>query len=283
MNDRGEQINPTRDLILRYIQHPAIDRGRNIGNLLRDVTTNKSGLGLLFLILGEENDQRKFVISRFPADVGILAEAQAGGLRVDFLERIFMKNVKSYKAALYRGNSFERDFWNGGVTDKQVNATDQQIAYYWIREFLASDFLTTARAGTKRIARAIRHASTEAQDKGVKHELVAFARFIQGMDGQRFSINQLFRRFNLSQHAREQITGLLPSEALANDVFTIDVEEFQKHASFASVELDSGALMIAPSDQFDDIFERAVVSQEEQIVRFETEGKIVDEKIRGRK
>ncbi|MCL5429293.1 MAG: hypothetical protein M1347_05780 [Chloroflexi bacterium] len=281
--DPAIQHSVVRADFINYFRSPGVRAGRFIAHRLRDVTTNKSGLGLLFLILGQEAGQRKFVLSRFPADVGILAEAQKGGLRIDFLERIFMKNAQSYKAALYLGRSLDADFWNGSATDKQVNASNQQIAYYWIKDFLASDFFTTAQAGTRRIARAIRSASGISQDKDVKHDLVAFARFVQALDGQRFSINQLFQRFNLPQNARESILSVLPGERTASDVFAIDAEEFRRHASFASVELDTGAMMIAPSDQFEDVFEKTTINENEGVVRFATEGKIVDERVRGRK
>jgi putative GTP pyrophosphokinase len=61
-------------------------------------TTHRSGLGLLFLVTGEDDGETKIVVSRFPADSGVLAEEKGKGLTVEFLERIFMKGAKSYKA-----------------------------------------------------------------------------------------------------------------------------------------------------------------------------------------
>ena len=283
MDAEGNQNNEIRSNIIEYIGNPGINAGQILANHLRDCTTNKSGLGLLFIILGEENDRSKIVISRFPADTGILAETRDGGLRVDYIERVFMKNASSYKAAIYIGTGVDGNLWDGHTTDRQVNSINQQIAYYWIREFLSSDFLTTPKAGTQRIALAVRGASAKSQDSGVKHELVSFARLIQNLNGQMVSLNDLIERFNLSEEAAKELLNHIPNVELATDQFQFDADEFRKHASFSSVELNTGAILVGPSDQFDDIFTRDKVKSDENVYRFSTEGQIVDERVKGRK
>jgi hypothetical protein len=81
------------------LRHTTLVRGRRIAARLQNVTTHRSGLGLLFLITGTEGLESKIIISRFPADEGILAEANREALTVEFLERIFVKNARAYKAA----------------------------------------------------------------------------------------------------------------------------------------------------------------------------------------
>jgi hypothetical protein len=141
-SENGQQKNESRDAVITYIKNRDLTNGREIAKRLQSVTTHRSGLGLLFLITGEEKGEIKIVVSRFPADSGVLAEEKGKGLTVEFLERIFMKSAKSYKAALYSGKSFTKDFWRGQAADKQVNSAESVIADYWIREFLLSDFLT---------------------------------------------------------------------------------------------------------------------------------------------
>ena len=43
----GKQQNPCRDVIVRYLEEPNIDRGRDIAERLEKVTDQRSGLGLL--------------------------------------------------------------------------------------------------------------------------------------------------------------------------------------------------------------------------------------------
>ena len=90
-SDDGEQRNPCRDSLITYIKNCDLNAGREIAKRLQGVTTHRSGLGLLFLIVGEEKGESKIVVSRFPADSGVLAEEKGNGLSVEFLERIFMK------------------------------------------------------------------------------------------------------------------------------------------------------------------------------------------------
>src|SRR5947199_10257522 len=101
------------------------------------------------MLNGEKKGETRVVISRFPADSGILAEEKEKGLSVEFLERIFMKSATSYKAAVYSGRSHDKDFWKGKAVDKQINSADSFISDYWIRDFLRSDFLTAGKAGKR--------------------------------------------------------------------------------------------------------------------------------------
>ena len=153
----GKQDNACRNLLVDYLRRSTLAKGRRLAERLKSVTTHRSGLGLLFLITGNEGLEPKIVISRFPADTGVLAEANRDGLTVQFLERIFMKNAKAYKAAAYQHASLENGFWLGRSVDKQIGlATD--LSNYWIKDFLGSDYRTTAAYGTRRLALAIRDA-----------------------------------------------------------------------------------------------------------------------------
>jgi hypothetical protein len=101
----GSQQNDVRDAIRDLLKNPTLSKGRKLAERLRDVSTGKSGLGLLFLLFGQEGEQHKIVVSRFPTDQGVLAEQKRGSLEVAFVERIFMKNAKTYKAACHRPHS----------------------------------------------------------------------------------------------------------------------------------------------------------------------------------
>jgi hypothetical protein len=150
----GAQQNSCRDAILTYLSGPTLIRGRHIAERLRAVTTHRSSMSLLFLIAGSEEQDHKMIVSRFPADSGVLAEENQQTLNIAFLERVFMKSAKSYKAVLYRDSSLRAGFWSGRAVDKQLNSPETQLSNYWIAEFLDSDFLTTSAAGTRRLGAA---------------------------------------------------------------------------------------------------------------------------------
>jgi hypothetical protein len=283
MADDGSQQNEVRSMLIEFTKKPDQAHGMPIAERLRDFTTGRSKLGLLFLILGVDDGNNKLVVSRFPAERGILADADETGLTVEFVERIFMKSANLYKAALFTGTAPESHFWSGFAVDKQINAPDYEIAHYWIKQFLNSDYKTTSKAGSKRVALALREASKTASDLSVKRELAGVGMLIGGFAGTTVTLQQMMDSFGLSQAARDEITKHLAYPELASASFILDTDEFHRHAAYASVELDNGSLLIAPSDRFEECFDRQVLNEQQHEYRFTTEGRIVDELVRGRR
>jgi hypothetical protein len=231
----GTQQNPCRDLIVAYLGEPTVPRGRQLAERLEKVTTHRSGLGLLFLLAGKEGRQHKIVISRFPADVGILAEESERALTVEFLERVFMKRATTYKAAAYQDTSLSAGFWLGRAVDKQINSDMVQLSNYWIAEFLDSDFRTAAAAGTKRLAVALRDAARKSADVTVKTEIAAAVTLGQSLNGQRLSINEFASRFGLSSGAQDALAGEIKNPAVLDERFQFDAKEFVKQVPYRVV------------------------------------------------
>lgn len=200
-DNAGHQYNDCRDLILAYANEPTIGNGRLVASRLQAVTTHRSGLGLLFLTKAEDEDKHQLLISRFPAEQGVIAEPGARRLSVSFVERVFLKSAKAYKSALYASDSLQRGFWEGRAIDLQISGP-RELSDYWIFDFLASELRTTGPAGTKRFAVALREAIAESDDLGVRQELIAAASLVGGQDGRRQSVNQIVERLGLSQPAR---------------------------------------------------------------------------------
>ena len=282
MAEDGGQQNPARDMIIAFIQRPTLRNARLLGNKLCESTPGQSGLGLLFLMLGQQGQTYKLVLSRFPADQGVIAEAQRDGLSVEFIERVFMKNAASYKAALYKGESFDEDFRIGRAVDKQLRGPGNTIANYWIHGFLSSDFETTSKAGTRRFAVALRDATKSATEAATKHELVVMGMVSHNLDGQLVSIHEIIERYALSAAAARELLRHV-HRGLAEDTFRFDAEEYGLHAVYASIELHTGGILLAPPDRFDQTFEREAVDLETNEFRFSTVGRIVNETVRGRK
>src|SRR5262245_51986031 len=92
-NAQGIQQNDSMDLLLSYVGSRTLANSRKIAARLQTMTTHKSGLGLLFLMYRNDGSDSKLVLSRFPADQGILAEESKDQLKVEFLEKVFMKSA----------------------------------------------------------------------------------------------------------------------------------------------------------------------------------------------
>jgi hypothetical protein len=276
----GKQQNPCRTLIIDYLRKPALPAARQIAVRLSQFTTNRSRLGLLFLIVGKEADERKILVSRFPADSGILAEENQAALSVEFLERVFMKSATTYKAAVYQHASLEGGFWIGRAVDKQINSNESHLSLYWIREFLDSDFRTTSAAGTRRLAVALRDASRRSDDVSVRSEIAAAVTLANGLAGKLISVTEFGNQFGLSAAAKSAVAKQMRNPTLRDEKFQFDLNEFSSQVGYRSVELDSGGMLTAESADFDDVFQREAIDPARQLVRFSTEGRIVGERLR---
>ena len=277
--DNKVQENDCRDLFLAYLRAPGVNTGEPIAKRLQSVTTKRSGLGLLFLLRGKDHNGQRLVVARFPADSGVLAEDTGGGLQVEFVERVFMKSSKAFKSVMYVTPDIRTGFWEGKAVDKQIN-NERELSDYWIKDFLLSDLRTTGAAGTKRLAVAIRHAIAQSKDDSVRNELLAASQMIRNQQGRLINPSRLAHTLNLSSEAVEGIRAGMPRAELFTTPFRFDRDEYDRHVTYRSVTLDNGAVLTAENADFGVVFQRDVVDAKDNVVRFSTEGKVVDEKLR---
>jgi hypothetical protein len=278
--DDGAAMNDCRDEVVAYITRPTLSTGRKLAKRLQAVTTHRSGLGLLFLIVGSVAHRKRLVVSRFPADQGVIAEEHHTGLNIEFLERVFMKSAFAYKSALYEDRLNDRAFWQGMAVDRQISGGLKELSDYWIREFLVSELSTTSAAGTRRIAVALRSATQAASTVELRHELIAAATILRNQHGRTTTGDQLIERLGLSEGASDALRRQLPRVELMGEAFEFDREEFDRHLIYRMVELDTGAVLIAEDRNWGEAFAESPVPNSPHKVKFTAEGKVVDEKLR---
>lgn len=278
----ADKQNDVRDLLIAYIKSGRIDSGRNIAAALQDVTTGRSGLGLVFLISGKNGSSDKLVISRFPVEHGIYVDEGGSTLTVQFLDRIFMKNAFSYKAAVYNGRSFTMGFWGGHVVDRQIKYGVSAIADYWIKEFLDSDYKTTSAAGTRRAAKALHAAVIKADDLETKSALIGVVSSLKRLDGEQVSIDEICSRFALPDDAVVLLQKAVKNKELLHEKFRFSAKEFAKYTLYRAVETDKGVVVTAETAVFDENV-RIQESQNSKRIRISTEGELVDDTLRKRK
>lgn len=252
--DDGAARNECRTLLLAYARAPSVNAGLPLATRLGSFSTRRSALGLLFLATGAVGQQRKIVIARFAAHSGILADENPDMLSVQFVERVFLKSVGSYKAALYQDSVNDHGYWTGKAVDKQINSGEAEVSRYWITEFLASDFRTTSATGTRVLAVAMRNAAKSTDNLEIKKEITAAATLGAGLNDQVMTAESFFDRFGLSQSAREAIVDQMRHRGLLNEQFRFSAEEFNKQLPYKSLELDTGAILTAAATEFDNVF-----------------------------
>lgn len=218
-------------------------------------------------------------MSRFPADSGILAEQESGGLKVEFLERIFMKSSKLYKSAVFVGNASDGDFRKGKVVDKQIQRTGHEASEYWIITFLDAEFAVSSEMGSKRFADALRDAAKKSENNDVKQEIAAIATLAGGLNKTTGSIGSFLQKLSASDETSTAVKAALKKKHLYDERFAFSNSVFEKKLKYKMIELDNGARLLAEASEFDEVFEVTSVDGLDGSTsqRFSTEGEIVDQ------
>ncbi len=276
--DAADQTNPVRSELLALLAGPSVESAAPLALRLQRSTAGTSGMGLMFICLGEDaGGGTRVLLSRFPADEGVVAERTDAALTVQFVEQVFLKSAHSYKAATFVADGRADQLWNGHIVDRQINHGSKAVADYWIVDFLVAEFSTTAAAGTKRLANALRQAITSTTNVSIKQEIAAAAQLARNIPHRAMTVTGFCERFNFSDETKAAVVACIRPPRLVNDRFRFDAEEFARHLAYKQVELDNGAILTAPADRFDEVFERARRRQQDT---FSTTGTVIDQRLR---
>jgi hypothetical protein len=273
----GTQVNECRNLMLAFQAIPTVATGLPIAQRLQAATDNRSGTGLFFLLSGTHGLKKRLVMSRFPTDQAIRADTTSGSLDVEFLEEVFIKRLSSYKAALVEHQSPQDGFWIGTATDRQAGQSGEHISEYWLRDFLNADFSETPAQGTRRLATALKEALKANPSLSVKSEIAHASSLATAVFKDRsLSIKGFCDHFGLSQAAQDTIKTALPKSSLFGKNFMFDPNQFRLVAPFRTVEMNTGAILTAPNDDFEKIFQQTNSGDD---VEYTTRGKINDQRL----
>lgn len=277
ISDGVAQQNVARDEIVAFAGQHSLATASPIALRLQRATTGQSGMGLLFIGIGNDRGHARLVISRFPADEGVMAETSQAELSVQFVEQVFLKSAFSYKAATYVATGKTDQLWAGHVVDRQINAGSKGVADYWISDFLISEFATTPAAGTKRLATALRDAIAATASVEVKRQIAAAAHLAGNIPRRALTIAGFCAQFHFSDETKEAVLSKVRPPRLVDERFRFDAEEFARHIAYKQIELNNGAVLTAPADKFEEIF---LETQRKDEHTFTTSGTIVDQRLR---
>ena len=276
----SNQDNPIRSDLISYMAEnnpvKSMTIAGKLASSLQDVTTNISGQGLLFLISGEVDSKNKLVISRFPADVGILADDGSHKLQISFIEKVFMKNMRAYKAVAYKNLTSTSNVWKGRAIDKQITDLKNPTSKYWIEDFLLSEFAITATLGSERFADALKQVMNGDFEDNVKSETAAAAALLKNYSGNATTVSKLIDDLKLSPNTKEAIQTCFPNKKTIGETFKFDFDAFSNIYKYKSVVLDTGVVITADATEFE---KKVLMSQKGEKTKFETTGQIVKEQI----
>lgn len=274
----GTQQNDCRDLLIALEQKPNLANATRIAERLQASTDRRSGTGLLFVLVGQHGAKRRSVLSRFPANEAILAEIDSDGLKVDLLEQVFIRQLSAYKSMMLEGTDPPNEYWSGFATDHQAGGAAENISGYWIDAFLTADFSDSPKAGTQRLAEALRKAAKLTSNLSVKSEIASAASLAPtALEGKKTSVDAFCKHFGLSEDASDAIRMHLRKKSLSTKEFLFDAAEFKRRVPYRSVELKNGAILKAPSTEFDKVF--SITTDKNGKVSYSTTGEVADQRM----
>lgn len=197
---------------------------------------------------------------------------------MEFLEQVFIKRLSSYKAIRLEHKVPSSAFWKGVATDRQAGQSGEHISEYWLKDFLDADFSETSAAGTRRLATALKQALKKSPNLSVKTEIAhASSLAPAAFEGKATTIDEFCAHFGFSKATRETIRSQLTKPSLSGKMFTFDAKEFKTVAPYRTVEMSNGAILTAPNEEFESVFETEDVS--DGVVRYITEGRVSDQRL----
>ena len=162
------------------------------------------------------------------------------------------------------------------AADRQAGGSAENISNYWITDFLSADFTDTPAAGTRRLAEALKKAAKLSPNLDVKSEIASAASLAAGaLAGQQTSIDA-FCSICLSNATKETVKNSF-QRALAGKYFFLSPTNLRKRRPYRTIELDNGAILSAPSGDFDAVFE--VRKKADDKVEYATTGRVADQRM----
>ena len=282
IGEDGTKFNEMHNLVIKFCGNHSMENGEVIATRLSLSTSKNSGQCLLFLIHSIDNQKNvKLVMSRFPAEFGILAENADEKLQLEFVEQVFMKSHDRYKAAIFKGKPVVDSLWIGKATDTQTRNRFEELANYWVYDFLNCAYKDTSALGTKRFAVALKKAVKSTTDSQTRAELVFLAQQASNFNLESLSIDKILDFFAVSDDARSQISQHLPNSATSHAEFIFNREEFLKNVRYTSLALDTGVIITAPSEKFSELVNSKNMSQNGELqIEITLHGKIIDQNLR---
>ncbi len=280
ISNGAKQKNETRDMLIELMKEKELDKGLPIVEWLSKNTDKSSKCGLVFILIGKNKEKDFVLIARYPSEEGIILQKED---KVEIIQDVFLKNSHRYKLAYFEDESLKNGLWKGIAIDKQINetASSKLISDYWIKDFLRCELELTEVQGNKILGKALRQVlNDETTTPEDKEEINAIASAVRLNNGTSESINSFLNNKSISDKNKEKIFNALPSRSVAEQVFKFNSEIFKGVYALKAMYFNSGAIVMAPTDSFDEVFATEIVNKETKEICVSTKGIVKKEAIK---
>lgn len=253
--DNGDQQNDIRDLIrvLAFsTQTEEKERAsKTLALRLAIASDQRSQKGLFIVAAGYSSESNKYqvVLWKFPADQSIQATFDDTGISVQLIEGAFSRNLKYFKASVFRDEEADTSFWEGLVEDRQSTEGTK----FWIEGFLkATPNLTNVRA-TRLIAQTLKEIINEEPNYKIQDGIISAVIAVKSQKDRSITFKEISNNY-LPESVRDQFEKQL--SAVLEIPFMIDIDTLNEQFGVRTIIINSNDKRInvaALINDFDDI------------------------------
>ncbi|HEY2716678.1 MAG TPA: nucleoid-associated protein [Solirubrobacterales bacterium] len=247
-----ERTCPVRDAVLEvaFGDESAAAAGADwlAAQLSRAMDERSKDCLLLIAAYGEDGKKTRRVAAWiFPQDEAFRFTAGKEGNDIELLTEIFSRTSALRKMAVFEGKRLATNFITADVLDFQFGRADD-VADFWITQFLEARLSITSAAGTKVLADALKRAS-EADISPAENEQVHNAAIaIRTMPQSHWSLEEVANTF-LSGNAREVFLAAAPNDIARTSSFKMDRPALERGLSFRNFKLTKNVYVSAPIEE----------------------------------
>lgn len=236
----------------------------------------RSGPCLLFVTTATVVEKRRIVFSRFPADEGMTASLNGGNLEIEYIDTLFVKDPTTFKSAVFEFDEVPTACWTGFAVDKQINHQSYDLSKYWVHKFLSCKYFTTSMLGSKRLFEALKTVVNTTESDDVRTYVLSLIPLLAGFNGQNISIQSLLETLHAGDNVVTEVKNALSDSLLMNEIFAFDYSFKAMTFGSKSIRFDTGGILSAPVDKFDECFERV---EENGTCTYVARGNIIETRV----
>ncbi len=226
-----------------------------------------------------DEDRRVVTLWTFPRDEAFRFRHRRSGPSIQVLTDVFSQTSRLRKAAKFDGRALRNHFLTGRVLDFQANHVSKDVADFWINRFLQCRFGLAGDAGTRLLARTVRKAYEECDERGDQEELYTAVMAMRRSPHKRLSLQDFADRYLARDgKAYSAFTSSIPNQESLSAVFEFQTEVFDTTLQFRVFQLDTGVFVSSPLTE---IGESVQITQGRD-KRLSCAGAIVEEHLRTR-
>lgn len=222
-------------------------------------------------------EQARVVLWVFPRDGAFQLRVNRDNPSIGILKNVFSQTSRLRKAAAFEGKKLRTDYLSGRVLDHQAGSPTRDVADFWVSRFLQCASSLRNEAGTRVLAKVVRHAYETCSAPSAKEQIQTAMMAVRQSPQKRISLAAFANNY-LEGEAKDAFLAAAPNNQTRATFFDFDRETFDDILQFRVFQLDTGVYVSTPPTEIG--LSVQISGQTDR--KLVCEGRIINEKMRMR-